>query len=59
MCNLITKDYLVYQGMIDLKLFEITDNNIKTKSISIFDFEQWNQIDINNIRTLKIINKNK
>ena len=57
-CNLITKDYLVYQGMVDLKLFENIDNNIKTKSISIFDFEQWNQINIDNIRALEILKEN-
>lgn len=55
-CNLVTKDYLVYQGMVDLKLFEILKDNIKTKSISIYDFERWNQIDIDNIRTIEILN---
>lgn len=58
-CNLITKDYLIYQGMVDLKLFEILKDNIKTKTISIYDFEKWNQIDIDNIRTIEILNNCK
>lgn len=56
-CNVITRDYLVYQGMIDSKIFESISDKRK-KAISIFDFEQWNRIDIENIRALKII-KNK
>lgn len=55
-CNLITKDYLVYEGNVDLKLFEIlNDNKEKVESISIFDFNKWNQIDINDIRAMDIL----
>lgn len=55
-CNLITKDYLVYEGNVDLKLFEIlNDNKEKVESISIFDFNKWNQIDINDIRAIDIL----
>ena len=55
-CNLITKDYLVFEGNVDLKLFEIlNDNEDKVLSISIFDFDKWNQIDINNIKSIKIL----
>ena len=55
-CNLITKDYLVFEGNVNLKLFEfLNDNEDKVLSISIFDFDKWNQIDINNIKSIKIL----
>lgn len=55
-CNVITKDYLVYEGNVNLKLFEILNNNKeKVESISIFDFDKWNQIDVNNIKSIKIL----
>lgn len=55
-CNVITKDYLVYEGNVNLKLFQILNNNKeKVESISIFDFDKWNQIDVNNIKSIKIL----
>ena len=55
-CNLITKDYLIYEGNVDLKLSEVlNDNKEKVESISIFDFNKWNKIDINDIKAIDIL----
>lgn len=54
-CKLITKDYLIFQGLVDNKVFDLPNNDSQVKTISIFDFEKHNHIDITNIKFLQIV----
>ncbi len=55
-CKIITKDYLVFEGKMDLMLCDLSnENNEQVESISIYDFERWHQIYVENIKSIKII----